>query len=397
VTHVFISYVRQNRDVVDKLAKELTNRGVVVWLDRHNIDPGGRWRDAIKKAIQSGTFFIACFSKEYNERDKTYMNEELTLAIDELRERPSDKTWFIPILINEARIPSRRISNAEDLSALQATMLYEDWESGINRILRALRYDDPALARIWQLVDIVEGPFEDERVHAIRQLGAIRTTEKSALSSLIKATEANNSAIIRKASLNALGEIGSAAAEVVPALATTLNDPDETVRRYAADALGKVGPAAAVAVPPLAVVALKDPDEDVRFRAIDALGQISPAAPEALPALAATLKHPDTRIRLAAVIRLSQIGADAVPTLVTALQDPDKDVRWNAVDSLGKIGPAAAEALQALTAAPKDPDGEVRKWAALVALRKIGASAVPTLVTALQDLTKMSGGTLPTL
>jgi hypothetical protein len=62
MAHVFISYVHENRDVVDKLAKELTNRGVVVWLDRSNIDPGARWRHAIKKAIQSGNFFMACFS-----------------------------------------------------------------------------------------------------------------------------------------------------------------------------------------------------------------------------------------------------------------------------------------------------------------------------------------------
>src|SRR3954471_16945127 len=82
--HVFISYVRGNSDVVDRLANELRNRGVTVWLDRNNIDPGARWRDAIKKAIQNGGFFIACFSKEYNERDRTYMNEELTIAIDEL-------------------------------------------------------------------------------------------------------------------------------------------------------------------------------------------------------------------------------------------------------------------------------------------------------------------------
>ena len=91
MAHVFISYVRQNQDVVDKLTKELRARGVAVWLDRNNIDPGARWRDAIKRAIQSGNFFMACFSKEYSERDKTYMNEELTLAMDELRERHPTK------------------------------------------------------------------------------------------------------------------------------------------------------------------------------------------------------------------------------------------------------------------------------------------------------------------
>jgi hypothetical protein len=161
--------VRQNRDVVDRLATELKNRGVTVWLDRNDIEPGTRWRDAIKKAIQSGKFFIACFSREFNERNKSYMNEELTLAIDELRERPSEKNWFIPILVNETYIPSRRISNAEDLSHRQAIRLYESWDIGISRVLRTLRYDDPTLARIGHLADLVEGPFEHERLYAIRQ------------------------------------------------------------------------------------------------------------------------------------------------------------------------------------------------------------------------------------
>jgi hypothetical protein len=71
---------------------------VTVWLDRNDIEPGARWRDAIRKAIRGGKFFMACFSKEYSERARTHMNEELTLAIDELRTMPTDRTWFIPVL-----------------------------------------------------------------------------------------------------------------------------------------------------------------------------------------------------------------------------------------------------------------------------------------------------------
>src|SRR3954453_19417637 len=118
--HVFISYVRENGDLVDRLASELKSRGVTVWLDRNDIEPGARWRDAIKKAIRDGKFFLACFSREFNQRDRSYMNEELTFAIDELRERPSSRTWFVPILINETAIPLRRISSVEELSDIHA-------------------------------------------------------------------------------------------------------------------------------------------------------------------------------------------------------------------------------------------------------------------------------------
>ena len=63
--HVFISYVRENQDQVDRLCQDLEKSGVNVWLDRHSIKPGARWKIAIRKAIRHGDFFIACFSDEY--------------------------------------------------------------------------------------------------------------------------------------------------------------------------------------------------------------------------------------------------------------------------------------------------------------------------------------------
>jgi hypothetical protein len=166
--HVFISYVRENGDVVDRLASELKSRGVTVWLDRNDIEPGARWRDAIKNAILGGKFFLACFSREFNDRDRSYMNEELTLAIDELRERPSSRTWFVPVLINETAIPSRRISSVERLSDIHALRLYDNWRDGIERILRVIKYDDPVSARIYSLVDALQRPFRDERLFALQ-------------------------------------------------------------------------------------------------------------------------------------------------------------------------------------------------------------------------------------
>jgi hypothetical protein len=239
LAHVFISYVRENSDVVDRLAKELRDSGVTVWLDRNNIEPGARWKDAIKKAIQSGKFFMACFSREYNERARTHMGEELTIAIDELRARPSEKIWFIPVILNNTTIPSRRISNVEDLSNLNAVKLYEDWNKGFNSILRVLEYDNPDLARVWNLIDIVEKPFASERLHAIHELGTMGTLAKPAVPALMEASKKND-AKIRQSSLEALGKIGPAAAEAVPALAAALHDPDENVRRSAADALARI-------------------------------------------------------------------------------------------------------------------------------------------------------------
>ena len=144
---VFISYVRENTGIVDRLCQELQAHGIQVWLDRNDIDPGSRWEQAIRSAIQQGAYFIACFSEEYNNRGQTYMNEELTLAIDELRQRPTDQIWFIPVKLNECEIPNRDIGGGETLQAFQYVNLYEDWAGSIQRILRVVqpRLSEPVI------------------------------------------------------------------------------------------------------------------------------------------------------------------------------------------------------------------------------------------------------------
>jgi hypothetical protein len=135
--HIFVSYVRDNSSVIDRLARDLSIRGAEVWIDRERLTPGQRWRDAIREAIGSGDLFLACFSSEYSSREKSYMNEELTFAIDQLRERPSDRMWFVPVLLSGTSIPDRRIGGGETLRDLQWVDLRENWQVGIESIAKA--------------------------------------------------------------------------------------------------------------------------------------------------------------------------------------------------------------------------------------------------------------------
>ena len=98
---VFISYVREDFEKVQKLARILELYRVKVWLDRNSLKPGYRWKKAIRDGIRQGDFFVACFSNSSSSRAKSYMNEELTLAIDELRQRPTDRAWFGIVSQNE--------------------------------------------------------------------------------------------------------------------------------------------------------------------------------------------------------------------------------------------------------------------------------------------------------
>lgn len=136
---VFISYVHNNTSDVDRFCQDLKSFGIEVWLDRDEIYPGTFWAEAIRKAIQNGAFFIACFSKEYRDRAKTHMNEELTLAIEELRLRDTGKPWLIPVKLNECEIPDRDIGAGKTLRSLQVVSLYEGWTKGVQRILKVVQ------------------------------------------------------------------------------------------------------------------------------------------------------------------------------------------------------------------------------------------------------------------
>ena len=137
--HVFISYVRENKVEVDRIHQELESRGIKIWRDLQDINPGERWKRQIRKAIREGAFFIACFSKEYHERNESYMNEELTIAIERLRQLHIDRVWFIPIKLNDCRLPDIDIGHGETLEDLNYVDLYKDWDNSIQRVVNLIQ------------------------------------------------------------------------------------------------------------------------------------------------------------------------------------------------------------------------------------------------------------------
>lgn len=135
---VFLSYVREDATTVGRLKDDLEKNGIDAWQDIDRLIPGRRWKQEIRRAIKSGDSFIACFSQSYAARDRTYMNEELLVAIEEMRLRPSDRSWFIPTLLTPSAIPDIPIGPGESLSDLHWVELYGDWDKGIALLVRAL-------------------------------------------------------------------------------------------------------------------------------------------------------------------------------------------------------------------------------------------------------------------
>jgi HEAT repeat protein len=117
----------------------------------------------------------------------------------------------------------------------------------------------------------------------------------------------------QRAAASALRRFGEHARPALPVLRKRLTPSDSDVAWYSAEAIGNIGSPAAEAVPDL-TLALKDQASRCRgyfspcFRSfIPAIGAIGPGAITAKPDLEQLLDYPDPYLRMAAAVALLQI------------------------------------------------------------------------------------------
>jgi hypothetical protein len=70
------------------------------------------------------------------------MNEELLIAIEELRLRPRDRRWFLPVTLGSCIIPDYPIGATETLQDIHHIDLSGNWLSGFEKLTRVLTLDD---------------------------------------------------------------------------------------------------------------------------------------------------------------------------------------------------------------------------------------------------------------
>jgi hypothetical protein len=138
--HAFISYVREDSAHADRLQQVLEAAGVRVWRDTVDLWPGDDWRQRIRHAItDNALIFIACFSHNSISRKVTFQNEELSLAVEQLRLRPPGEPWLIPVRFDDCDIPDITIGNGRTLTSIQRADLFGDRaDEGTVQLVRAV-------------------------------------------------------------------------------------------------------------------------------------------------------------------------------------------------------------------------------------------------------------------
>ena len=138
---MFVSYARADSHRVDSLCNFLNSAGIPVWRDTANLWPGEDWRARIQGAIRGEALvFLACFSRQGVHRVKSYQNEELVLAVEELRLRPPGHPWLIPIRFDDCQLPEFGIGGGRTLTDLQQADLFgEQAGQNADRLILAIR------------------------------------------------------------------------------------------------------------------------------------------------------------------------------------------------------------------------------------------------------------------
>jgi HEAT repeat protein len=243
------------------------------------------------------------------------------------------------------------------------------------------------------------GPYAKDAVPAL--MAALKDPDEPVM--------VNDFGTVQNNAIYALGEIGPGAAEAAPTLAAIAKDKKDLRRLGAITALGGIGTAHKDVLPAL-LDCMQQGKNDIRTRtgAAAALGKLGPgeAARQAVPALIDLLKEEEeapaeliqtpgliAQARCCAAQALGQLGPDA-KSAVKILMDVMVDVKASAcvnqaaLKALGAIGPDAKDAIPVLMDLHNTPIGEKRFRTYMdrdSALVGIGKGAVPALLEKLQS------------
>jgi hypothetical protein len=128
---VFIAYVVEDTERVQRMCNTLAMGGLDPWLDRRKLMPGQDWPRAIERAISVSDFIVPCLSSK-SVRKRGQFQRELRLALDHAAQMPLDDVLVMPVRLDDCKVPPRIGAN------FQWVDLFPDWNLGVGRLLEAI-------------------------------------------------------------------------------------------------------------------------------------------------------------------------------------------------------------------------------------------------------------------
>lgn len=124
---VFISHSSQDKQVANRLAKDLQERGYVAWLDSWEILVGHNIVDEVYRGITESEFVVVMLSQA--SCDSNWVQQEFTAAL--ISEIESREVTVLPVKIDDCEIPAA-------LRTKRYANFVSDWESGLRELSSAI-------------------------------------------------------------------------------------------------------------------------------------------------------------------------------------------------------------------------------------------------------------------
>jgi hypothetical protein len=122
----FISYAKEDLNLVLKLYEGLKERAVNVWLDKEDLEKG-KWRPQIKSAIARSNNFILCLSKvslKKMAKGKGIMPDKFSFAYEIAVNKSEYAFTILPI----------RLEDCDEISNFHQYDLFPDLGKGLDEI-----------------------------------------------------------------------------------------------------------------------------------------------------------------------------------------------------------------------------------------------------------------------
>jgi TIR domain len=132
LTRVFVAYASEDVEAADRIFKALAKAGFDPWMDGRKLLPGQNWGRAILNALETSDFVVCCFSQDSIHKRGGFQ-AEVRFALESARRMPLDEVFLVPVRLEECRVP------AEVAREMQYVDLFPDWETGISRVVEAIR------------------------------------------------------------------------------------------------------------------------------------------------------------------------------------------------------------------------------------------------------------------
>jgi WD40 repeat protein len=129
MNRVFISYSRRNRTFAERLARDLSDAGLDVWVDFRQIHAGEMWEQEIYRGLERSEIVVVCLSPQAVASE--WVRREVSIA------REQEK-FILPVMAIDALTDLRAQPDINWLLSVQYIEFEDRYEQAFPELLRAL-------------------------------------------------------------------------------------------------------------------------------------------------------------------------------------------------------------------------------------------------------------------